>query len=69
MVWYIMKHLDLKAVKFTSKKKIDEKHLARYPLGVGEVVKFGRVAYKVTKIFNNNIKINKQGSVGNLDIT
>lgn len=54
MVWYIMKNLDLKALKFTQNKKIDDKHLSRYPVVVGEVVKFGRVAYKVTKIFNPN---------------
>jgi hypothetical protein len=52
MVWYIMKQMDLKALKFTQNKKIDEKHLSRYPVQVGEVVKFGRVAYKITKIFN-----------------
>ena len=52
MVWFVMKYMDLKSLKFTMNKKIDEKHLCRYPLQVGEVVKFGRVAYKVSKIFN-----------------
>jgi len=54
MVWFVMKHLDLKALKFTMNKKIDEKHLNRYPVCVGEIVKFGRVAYKITKIYNPN---------------
>ena len=68
-----MKHLDLKALKFTMNKKIDDKHLNRYPVCTGEVVKFGRVAYKISKIFNPNknleTKINKHNSVGGLDVT
>lgn len=51
MIWFIIKYLDLHALKFTKHKKIDERHLNRYPLAVGEVIKFGRVAYKVTRIF------------------
>jgi hypothetical protein len=79
MIWLIMKSLDLKAMKFSNRKLIDEKHLARYPLSQGEIIKFGRVAYKITKIHNPNknpIIVNKQhlqsngtGPNGALDVT
>jgi hypothetical protein len=54
MVWFIIKHLDLRAMKFPNRKVIDDKHLSRYPLSQGEVIKFGRVAYKITKIYKPN---------------
>lgn len=67
MIWLILKNLDLKAMKFSNRKLIDERHLSRYPLSQGEVIKFGRVAYKITKIHNPNkampIIVNKQSSV------
>lgn len=55
-------------------KTIDEWHLNRYPLSVGEIVKFGRVSYKISKIHNNNNKepivVNKQASLhAALDVT
>jgi hypothetical protein len=41
-------------MKFPNRKVIDDKHLSRYPLSQGEVIKFGRVAYKISKIYKPN---------------
>eukprot|EP00347_Sterkiella_histriomuscorum_P019654 403340796 len=74
MMWLILKQLDLKAMKFSNRKVIDDKHLSRYPLSQGEIIKFGRVAYKIFKIYKPNknpIITNKQSSIvgGVLDVT
>ena len=47
MIWYVLKHNEI----FDKPVKIkDPNHSHVYPLAVGEVVKFGRVSYKVMKI-------------------
>lgn len=51
LVWLVIKHIDLNKFQSSYKKVIDERHLNRYPLSVGEIIKFGRVPYKVTKIY------------------
>lgn len=48
MIWYILKqsdHFD----KYIPIRK-DQKRPKKYPLSLGEVVKFGRVCYKVIKL-------------------
>lgn len=65
MIWLVIKHLDIKAMNLSNRKLIDEKYLSRYPLSTGEVIKFGRVGYKIAKIYKPNknpLIVNKQGS-------
>jgi len=47
MIWHILKATD----HIDSDKERDPAHPYRHPLSEGEVVKFGRVSYKITRIF------------------
>lgn len=63
MIWLIIKYLDVKSKIMqqnsnsknnNNRQKIIDKNINRYPLTVGEIIKFGRAAYKITKIFIPN---------------
>ena len=49
MMWHILKYYELPP---SSSKLKDNRKPYRYPLSVGDVVKFGRVSYKVKRIFD-----------------
>lgn len=52
MIWYVMKYLDGdKNVKEKSPKKKLGITPTMYALEAGEVVKFGRVSYKIIRIY------------------
>ncbi len=62
MVWLVLRNSRDKLS--INNPSADAKHPNRYPLKLGEIIKFGRVAYKIGKIHKPGKKI-----AANLDAT